>query len=821
MGLALLLAAMLTQWSQVLLDQVHPPEHTLAVPAVTVLVMLLGITGLGSLLLRQQILTRAELLCVFFAMLFGVPLMTQGFWHRIVAIAGTIPRTGDFAKMDSFHDNLWPHGPNLLAAGFGGADVTIRGPHGFEEIEHQPGRRTSVLVLRGEGAARFRLPAELLPGEPHLVSVLLRPVELGAESAYYGRIYYDDDPQYDEVFRESRPAQVTFAQPKGFLRVGAYGVKFSPRWRQAVYLEFGLSGPGRLELCDPKLFSVDALESAHTGRQVVRRSEYEALPAAERAGLIVKPDQMWSWAGLKFVLGGYIPWNQWVTPLATWAAFFGLILLATLAVCVIMRRQWAENERFPFPVARIPAAWLGEGESEERPWAAIWGNWMMWVGFAITLAWCLMRGWHFYNPKVPNLNVNVPLEGYFSGAEWGTMWRTTFKIHAIFLALALLMELNVLLSLVAGYWLYRSLMWVGYLAGWDSSVEYPFGAQQSMASYITYGILILWFSRKYLARVVRAAIRGDRAESAGEMFSYRAAFGLLGLTFVGALAWGAWLGISLVAVALYFGFMVLTGFVAAKFRAECGAPFGYYSPYNTWLFITLMGGLAVFGSQGVVVFLVASFMLTETVFFLIPGAQLEFAELGRRFRIEPRHLFYTAVLGVAGGFVWGGWVFLSNAYSLGGDTVRYQWSFADKAWYFFSYNAALNAATGEMLGQASGAQAATGWLTPERWAYLYAAAGTAAVTVLRQMFAGFWFHPFGFIMGSSRLMDHYIWGSCLVAWVVRSLVLKFGGAATVKNRLVPFAIGMFLAGCLSYLIWGVYASYLTTQNVEVFYGDIP
>jgi hypothetical protein len=223
----------------------------------------------------------------------------------------------------------------------------------------------------------------------------------------------------------------------------------------------------------------------------------------------------------------------------------------------------------------------------------------------------------------------------------------------------------------------------------------------------------------------------------------------------------------------------------------------------------------------VVVFLVASFMLTETVFFLIPGAQLEFAELGRRFRIQPRHLFYTAVLGVAGGFLWGGWVFLSNAYSLGGGTLRYQWSFTEKAWYFHTYNAALNTATSEMLGQETGGKAATGWMTPERWAYVYAAGGTAVVTVLRQLFAGFWFHPFGFIMGPSRLMSEYVWGSCLVAWIIRSLVLKFGGAATVKHRLVPFAMGVFLAGCLSYLIWGVWASYLAAQNVELLYGDIP
>lgn len=133
----------------------------------------------------------------------------------------------------------------------------------------------------------------------------------------------------------------------------------------------------------------------------------------------------------------------------------------------------------------------------------------------------------------------------------------------------------------------------------------------------------------------------------------------------------------------------------------------------------------------------------------------------------------------------------------------------------------MNAATGEMLGRETGAAEATRWLNPSTWAYVYAAGSTAILTVLRQLFAGFWFHPFGFIMGPSRLMSDYIWGSCLVAFIVRSVVLKVGGAATVKNKLVPFFIGVFLAGSLAYLVWGGYGSWLLARNVPTIYGDIP
>ena len=78
------------------------------------------------------------------------------------------------------------------------------------------------------------------------------------------------------------------------------------------------------------------------------------------------------------------------------------------------------------------------------------------------------------------------------------------------------------------------------------------------------------------------------------------------------------------------------------------------------------------------------------------------------------------------------------------------------------------------------------------WALAVGGASTALVTLLRQWFPGFWFHPIGLLAGPSDMMQT-IWGSVLAAWVVRFVVLRLGGAATVREKLVPAAVGIFAA----------------------------
>lgn len=819
--LLMLLMAASKQYAEVILSIPYAAEHTLSLPAVWVFLLFLAVAGGVCKAFRVRLLSRAEMVCVLYALLIAGPIMTQGVWHRLLSVTATLPKGADFAKIDALSDKMWPHGPNLLEGAMVSNAVSEAKGVSWERFDISgKGQELTVPVLRssGEGAfVRFRLPVGndgVLPDAPYLISVLAHATRLGPDSFCYGRVYADpaQRERFTAVFQSSALAEPSFMFPSGMARRGGYDVRVLPAGGH-VDLEFGLSGSGTLVLADPCLMDVSALEQAYKGRRMVSEAEAAGMTPEALAGVVVRPDRMFSLAGLAFILTAYIPLREWLPTVAAWTLMIVLVLTSVFALAVLMRRQWVDNERYPLPVKYITDALIGR--DGEPP---IWKNRMMWIGFAACMTWCLMRGWQFYNPRVPDLNINVPLEPYFAESVTLPMWRgVRFEVSAIFLSLAMFMELGVLFSIVAGYFLFRSQYLVGELSGLSSNAGYPFPAEQQVGGYLMYAILILFFTRKYWMRLFKAVWKNDRSAWEGEALSYPAALILLALCFAGAALWAKWVGVGVAGILVFFLFMVLTGLVSAKIRAECGAPFGYLSPYNGVLVMSMLGGVSVFGAGAVLVALMCSFMLFVTAFYLIPGAQIELLEMGREQRVVPRHLFYAMLAGVVGGMVLGGWVFLSNAYALGGDSMKYAWAFDLKPWYFFGFNQELTVAGQALTGEA--ATAAAG-VSPATWAYVYAAGGTLVVSVLRQLFAGFWFHPVGFFLGSS-LFNWYIWGSCLAAWVIRLSVLKLGGAATVRDRLRPFFIGVFLAAALSQLLFSIHAGILAANGIENVYRAIP
>jgi hypothetical protein len=671
---------------------------------------------------------------------------------------------------------------------------------------------------------------------------------LGPGASYFCRLYYDEEKQFaEEIFASSDPPEINYLHKKGFRRFGSYGVVVPTTVRDHIYLEFGFAGAGTVSFRDARLMSVGGIESFLRGRTIISQSELDSLPEEEKrgarpgnTGLVVRPDNMVSWAGIEFLLTGYIPLRHWAKMLLSWGSYVVLILVATLAVAVIMRRQWVDNERYPMPIAQVTMALVGSDTGDNNPFSAIWRNRIMWMGFGLALFWCLMRGWRQYNPEVPSMWISVPLKPYLDGVVWGQAWtEVNFRVYAVIIGLAMFMELNVLISLVIGFFLFRLQFWFGYnylamgksVGGSFAQTTYPFAPHQVIASYVTYGLLVLFFTRGYLWKVLRAAVSGgplDKSKRDGddtpatanqempELFSYRAALLLLIGSFAGIILWSKWVNIPPAGMLVYFGVLLLICFVAAKIRAECGAPFAAYFPHLAVVALPVLGGMSLFAPKGIVfVTLTMSVFMplfVPAVFFLIPGFQLELVEFGRRLRLPRRHILYTCVLGVLGGILIGGWVFLSSTNGLGADYAGNQTIFRAERQAFKTYSSELTTATQHMAEQSApspsqGPQAEPAPVKPEIWAYTFAASSTALVTILRQLFAGFWFHPIGLILGPSNL-PNFVWGSVLTAWIIRSLTLKLGGAVTVRTKLLPFFTGVFLAGVTAHVVMGLIAVFL-------------
>ena len=109
------------------------------------------------------------------------------------------------------------------------------------------------------------------------------------------------------------------------------------------------------------------------------------------------------------------------------------------------------------------------------------------------------------------------------------------------------------------------------------------------------------------------------------------------------------------------------------------------------------------------------------------------------------------------------------------------------------FRTTLNNASTAWLRQAEDPTASLGpnWGSRAMWAM---GAVMVVVTTLRQFFSGFWLHPIGLLLAPTHLNDGANWGTLLVAYLIRLAVLKIGGARAVRDKLHPFAIGLFV-GC--------------------------
>lgn len=804
----------------------------LPIPGMAIMVALLMVSaGLYSLT-RMRLLTRPELLCVTFGLFCATPIMSVGVWHRFLGTVTTIPADGDWEKYAVLRPKMWPHGPNLIEGAFElkrRGEIETSGDVRWEKVEYAQGVSAELPILRNKtdeetAWVRLRIPVRkdgkyvVRLGEQHMVNMLARARDLGTNATYSCTLYADDtDHAVGEIFASREPENVTVLQPFGFRRDGIFSTVLPTTIHDTAILEFALRGRGELAMADPEFMSMLALRGAFAGRKIVTEAEYNQIPENERCGLVVKPAQLLSMAGVRYVLTAFIPLEEWRDTVICWGSYILMFLVGTFAIAAIMRKQWVQSERFPLPNAQIPLHLIGFENEPDGPLSAIWRDRMMWTGFAVTIVWCLLRAWGAFNPSVPQMNINVQLSGYF-GAWWGkTFEGVSFTVTAVFLSLALFMELNVLLTIVVGYVLYRLQMLVGKGAGWDVLPAYPFQTHQQLSGFLSYAVLIVIFTRKYLWRTMCMAVMGrkpEEKEGLVEPMSYRAAYLVLIVVGVALWVWSRWMDLTVGPMVVFFLTMLAVGFVAMKVRAECGVLFGAFTPGATMLVIGLAGGLSFFAPADYVFATLASALLCWACFFLIPGQQLEFLHLGRRNRVRPRHLFYVSLLSITGGLLIGGWGYLSTLYSMGETGVGNRLPYTSRGGDFTEFTQelartnslqVLNAQKADNVSaeNAPPAPASSGGrrIAPEFWMMIYAAAATTLVTVLRQIFAGFWFHPIGIVLGASNMMQA-VWGSVLAAWLIRYLVLKLGGAATVRTKLLPFAVGMFLATVVAFvLMW--------------------
>lgn len=499
---------------------------------------------------------------------------------------------------------------------------------------------------------------------------------------------------------------------------------------------------------------------------------------------------------------GRVPWHLWAQPCLLWLGFFLALWWTLYCLMALFYRAWSEEERLAFPQVFIPLEMTG-GEDGKTPF---FRNKLMWGGFAVAAVYNLVNIAHALVPSFPAFGKEWDLSPLFTAPPWSEIAPLHFHIRPEMIGLGYLVSTEISLTVWLSYFAMKLAAVIGVSLGVEPKTL-PYPQEQGIGAYLTLAVMLIWLSRRYLARCWRMALSGKQTDGP-EGIRYRWAFcGLVGgfltvwafMTLAGMAAWVSWVYLSLVlAVALVYG----------RLRAEAGVPLVWLFPYYMQKEVLLYSfGSAPFvatGDRTMPTWALFTF-LARGYYPAMTGYQVEGMELTRRAHIRPARMVFAVCLAIGLGFLVGWYNHLVPYYQHGAQQLRGGiWGtwLAEPEYQ----NAARYPVTPSLPEQ------------PRVWATVIGAFVVFCLWTLRLRFTGFLLHPLGYVMSCSY--GSLIWSSFLMVWILKSLALRYGGMKFYRTT-VPFFLGLALGHfAVAGIFWGLIGAWTgdSVRGYEVFFG---
>lgn len=506
-------------------------------------------------------------------------------------------------------------------------------------------------------------------------------------------------------------------------------------------------------------------------------------------------------AGLEFWAGTDtgVPWDKWVGPIIAWTVFWSVLFFLMISIGTILRKHWSDHERLTYPLTVPITAVIKQttevSSTEMNTDVPLWRNKLLYIGmiypFILGVPAILSR----HIPSFPKLSGYIPIAQYFTEKPWSALqlWPPvdfSYNYPAV-VGISYLLRLDLLFSLWFFYlFAYRGLLILFTALGYES--YYPLlPTEISRGVYIGVAIMAFWFARYHIKDVFVKAFKGDSAISDHEEpLSYRTAVfgGFAALVFVFLFA-KYLLAMSAHIIIVFMIIFLATVIGYGRLRAEAGYPHGQAAPLGTY--VNLMHGIGkdrmtVNDAMGMAL----SLQPMQEGFAAVGMVMgLETFRFATDFNIKPRTMTKIIMAAVIVALLVGYTSAVPVVYKYGANNLDSYYSYAKGAVWFHVQE-------------------------PARHAEYFASLGVGIVvaivlSILRATFVWWPFYPVALGIATADWMRLY-WGSFFIAWVVKSLVLRYGGPAS-ERKLKPVFYGMIfgqvmvsLLGTISLVILQVF-----------------
>ncbi|MBT3341945.1 MAG: hypothetical protein HN404_03010 [Gemmatimonadetes bacterium] len=495
-----------------------------------------------------------------------------------------------------------------------------------------------------------------------------------------------------------------------------------------------------------------------------------------------------------------IAWESWALPLLTWIPMILSIYFSMACIMVILRKQWIVRERLAFPLIQVPLA-MTEDDGSGRALKPFFRNWLMWVGFSLPFFVGSLKALHNYFNFIPTVvtQTSIPL------------FRNTAVLQIALsfpmLGFSYLVNTDIAFSIWFFSLVMRAQEGIFGVLGISSPEKLyyappePIVAHQGMGAFIVMVLFGLWTARDHLSDVFRKAFKGDdTVDDSEEMMSYRfAVFGLLlANVFIGMWLWTA--GMEFWVVPIYLGTMYLVFLAVTRLVAEGGIA-AARAPLIPSDFVSSSLGNSVLGPSTLVALGFTHVWASDIRTFVMASTAngLKLAE--EQLQKNKRSLFWAIGLSIVVSIAASVWAVMEMSYGYGGINLN-GWFFgpAGGPSYPWTY------ATGE-LNNPDG---------PDTVGWIATGVGGSVMGLLmlaRHHFLWWPMHPLGFAV-STISMTNYLTLSVFLAWLIKSIILKYGGP-TLFHRARPFFLGMILGQFFVAGLWLVidFFTGMTDNNI--------
>ena len=472
--------------------------------------------------------------------------------------------------------------------------------------------------------------------------------------------------------------------------------------------------------------------------------------------------------------GESIPWEAWIEPLSHWLAFALALGFMLICLSTLLHRQWSVHERLTYPMVQLPQSMIDMGGESASRLAPFFHNRWMWLGFSIPFAILSFNAFSHYYPFISPIQFSgsIPLFGQL---------QLPFKLVLAWVGFFYLVNLEITFSI----WFFYVLSKIeeglfgqlGIISNQQlSAYEYsqpPDITHQGTGAVIVLVLVGLWTARIHLLEIARKLWHPGRGvDDSEELLRYRTALGgfLASLLFLGGWLWRS--GVPAVIVPVLLVISVIFFILVARVVAAGGVA-SARSPIVPAYFIISGMGTSILGIKGLVAlnfsFIWQGESRTSPMVACANGLKLAEMIPGSKTR-----LFWGLMLALLCSMLAAIYITMELAYTYGAMNLSLIHRAGYHGWPYIG-------ATIISMPDAS----LRGWL--------FTGIGAAAqVVLIWAQHRWFWwpFHPIGFAIAVGWLTSQ-IWPSALIAWLLKLVILKFGGVQLFQ-RAKPFFLGLIL-----------------------------